>query len=256
MSSAPRLYVQNELSEGTAFALDEAQGKYIARVMRLGPGDTVRVFNGRDGEWVCTIDELTGKTVRLLPTEQTRPQGDLPERAPSLLFAPLKKSQTNFVVEKATELGVREICPVITARTQTRTVRTDRLSKIALEAAEQTERMDVPRVLEAVALERALEALEPEVAVLFCDEAGNDATQPWGGPSGRAEPMSEIVTALDASGVAILIGPEGGFSPDEQAMLRTYEGVHAVSLGPRILRAETAAIAALTLWQAICGDWT
>lgn len=255
MSSIPRLYVESDLSAGAAFDLEEGQAKYVARVMRLGVGDVVRVFNGRAGEWRCTIDAVTGKRVSVVPEEQMRAQTEPPLTAPRLLFAPLKKSQTDFVVEKVTELGVSQICPVMTARTQARNVRIDRLSKIALEAAEQTERMDVPDVLDVVGLEAALGALSPEVAVIFCDEAGNDADLPWGGQAGRAKPMVEVARDLETTAVAILIGPEGGFSPEEQAALRQRSGVHAVSLGPRILRAETAAVAALTLWQAIRGDW-
>lgn len=255
MSSIPRLYVESDLSAGTAFALEEGQAKYVARVMRLGVGDAVRVFNGRDGEWRCTIDGVTGKRVSVAPETQMREQAERAPTAPRLLFAPLKKTQTDFVVEKATELGVCQICPVITDRTQTRTVRIDRLSKIALEAAEQTERLDLPEIAEATGLETALVALGPDIAVIFCDEAGNDADQPWGGQAGRAKPMAEVARGLETKAVAILIGPEGGFSPEEQSALRQRAGVRAVSLGPRILRAETAAIAALTVWQAVCGDW-
>lgn len=256
MSSIPRLYVESDLSAGAAFDLEEGQAKYVARVMRLGVGDAVRVFNGRDGEWRCMIDAVTGKRVSVAPNMQMRAQTERPLTAPRLLFAPLKKTQTDFVVEKATELGVSQICPVMTERTQARNLRIDRLSKIALEAAEQTERMDVPDVLEAAGLEAALSALGPDVAIIFCDEAGNDADQPWGGQAGRAKPMADVARGLETTAVAILIGPEGGFSPAEQAALRQRAGVHAVSLGPRILRAETAAIAALTLWQAERGDWS
>lgn len=255
MSSAPRLYVETDLSQGSEFALDDGQSKYIARVMRLGVGDGVRVFNGRDGEWRCAIAETSGKTVRVRPEEMTRKQDDGDDAGPILLFAPLKKTQTDFVVEKATELGVSALHPVITERTQTRNVRTDRLSKIALEAAEQTERMDVPRVAEPVELMRAIENLDSEPPVIFCDEAGNDANKPWGGQSGRAAPMRDAVAPLAGGPIAILIGPEGGFSPAEQGSLRGRQNVLPVSLGPRILRAETAAISALTIWQALKGDW-
>ena len=135
-------------------------------------------------------------------------------------------------------------------------MRLDRFEKIALEASEQTERLDIPLLADALGLDAALESLPEGTALIFCDEAGDEADAPWGGQSGRAQPMAQVLEGLKGQAAAILIGPEGGFSPAERGFLRAREGTHPVSLGPRILRAETAAVAAMTLWQAMCGDWT
>ncbi len=255
MSSMPRLFVNSDLVEGEAFALDEGQANYLIRVMRLGLGDAARVFNGRHGEWRAEINKIEGRRAELTPVDQLRQQETNGCAQLTLLFAPVKKSETDFIVEKATELGAARIQPVITERTQTRTVRLDRFQKIALEAAEQTERLDLPDVSDATSLDAALAALPFGTALIFCDEAGDEAEAPWGGQSGRARPMAEILPALKGQPAAILIGPEGGFSPAERAHLRARASTHPVSLGPRILRAETAAVAAMTLWQALCGDW-
>jgi 16S rRNA (uracil1498-N3)-methyltransferase len=251
----PRLFVNTDLAAGAPFALDEDQSKYLTRVMRLGPGDPVRVFNGRDGEWRAEISKVEGRRADLTPVEHLRQQTEPGGALLTLLFAPVKKSETDFIVEKATELGAARIQPVITERTQTRTVRLDRFQKIALEAAEQTERLDLPEVRDAASLDAALAALAAGTAVIFCDEAGDEADAPWGGQAGRAAPMANVLGGLSDRPAAILIGPEGGFSASERNFLRGRADVFAVSLGPRILRAETAAIAAMTLWQALCGDW-
>ena len=255
MSSMPRLFVNAGLVAGEPFALDEAQANYLTRVMRLGTGDAARVFNGRDGEWRARISKAEGRRAEMTPVERLREQTGQGGAPLTLLFAPVKKSETDFIVEKATELGAAAIRPVITERTQTRTVRLDRFLKIALEAAEQTERLDLPDVADAVSLDTALAALPEGTVLIFCDEAGNDADAPWGGQAGRARPMAEMLPGIKGRSAAILIGPEGGFSPDERSHLRARADTYPVSLGPRILRAETAAVAAMTLWQAICGDW-
>lgn len=254
MSSIPRLFVHSDLSREGYAALDEAQGKYLTRVLRLGVGAPVRVFNGRDGEWDAVIDTVEGRSVLLKMKAERRGQESTPDLI--LLFAPLKKARTDYVVEKATELGVSLIQPVMTEYTQSARVRADRLQKIALEAAEQTERLDLPVVHEAAYLSAALDALEADCPVFYCDEAGDDPGAVWGGESGRAPAMVEVLKAHPARRGAILIGPEGGFSPSERASLRARENVHPVSLGPRILRAETAAVSAITLWQSVLGDWT
>ena len=255
MSSMPRLFVNSDLVVGTPFDLNEEQSKYLTRVMRLGVGDAARVFNGRDGEWRAEISAVAGRRAEMTPSEQLREQPTQVAAALTLLFAPVKKSETDFIVEKATELGAGFIQPVITERTQSRTVRLDRFEKIALEASEQTERLDLPLLADALGLDAALEALPPGMALIFCDEAGDEADAPWGGQSGRARPMADVLEGLNGHAAAILIGPEGGFSPAERGFLRAREGTHPVSLGPRILRAETAAVAAMALWQAMCGDW-
>jgi len=253
MGSVPRLYVLSDLRRDGYVALDDGQAKYLARVMRLSVGDPVRVFNGRDGEWRAEVDMVEGRSILVKAREQVRPQEAA--SALTLLFAPLKKTRTDFVVEKATELGVCRIQPVMTERTQAARVRADRLAKIAMEAAEQTERMDLPRVDEALPLADALASLLAADPVLYCDEAGDDPDAPWGGAGGRARPMLEVLQSLGGASGSVLVGPEGGFSPAERAMLRERAGVMPVSLGPRILRAETAVVAALALWQAVRGDW-
>ncbi len=235
--------------------MDDEQSNYVLRVLRLGPDGEVRLFNGRDGEWDAAISDALGRKAEVSPVSQRRVQPPAASPALSLLFAPVKKDETDLIVEKATELGAVRIRPVLTQRTQTRTVRLDRFRKIALEAAEQTERLDLPHIADAATLDSALYALPAGTAVIFCDEAGDEPVAPWGGDSGRAGPMGRVLVGLKGMDAAILIGPEGGFTREERAFLRGRADTFPVSLGPRILRAETAAIAAMALWQAVCGDW-
>ena len=255
MATIPRLYVDAPLAESGVIALDDEQSNYLLRVLRLEEGAPVRLFNGRDGEWGAAVRKVSGKRAEVIPTALTRKQPEDAGAGLILLFAPVKKDQTDLIIEKATELGAARMVPVLTERTQTRTVRIDRFRKIALEAAEQTERLDLPEIAEAVSLDAALDALPKGAAVIFCDEAGDEAEAPWGGQAGRARPMLEVVAGLKGRPAAILTGPEGGFTPAERAFLRGRAETYPVSLGPRILRAETAAISAMTLWQAVCGDW-
>jgi 16S rRNA (uracil1498-N3)-methyltransferase len=255
MSSMPRLFVAQDLVEGAAFPLDDAQANYLLRVLRLVADAPVRVFNGRDGEWEARIVDVHGKRASLTPERLVRPQPETPASAPVLLFAPVKKAETDFIVEKATELGAARISPVLTERTQTRTVRLDRFQKIVLEAAEQTERLDLPEVQDLQPLAKALDGLADGTVVIFCDERGDDENVPWGGDTGRAGPIADVLATLGDKPVAILIGPEGGFTPEERDWLRARDDSAPVSLGPRILRAETAAVAALSVWQALKGDW-
>lgn len=255
MATIPRLYVEAPLTEAGVIALDDEQSNYLLRVLRLEDGAHVRLFNGRDGEWLGEVKKASGKRAEASPVRQTRSQPGQIGTNLTLLFAPVKKDQTDLIIEKATELGAARMRPVLTERTQTRTVRADRFRKIALEAAEQTERLDLPEILDAASLDSALDALPEGTALIFCDEAGDEAEAPWGGEAGRARPVLEVLAGLKGRPAAILTGPEGGFTPAERAFLRGRAETYPVGLGPRILRAETAAIAAMTLWQAVCGDW-
>jgi 16S rRNA (uracil1498-N3)-methyltransferase len=253
MSATPRLYVAPDLAEGAEVTIEGDRAHYLTRVLRLGAGAPVRVFNGRDGEFDSTIVSAAKTSLRLGLTGQVRRQQSVPDLW--LLFAPLKKARTDFLIEKATELGAAEIRPVITERCDADSVRVDRLQRIAVEAAEQTERLDVPPVREAVKLAAVLTSWNPERILVYADEAGDEGEKPWGGEVGRAKPMAEVLENAGKGPAAILIGPEGGFSPTERQRLRSLPFVRPVGLGPRILRAETAAVAALTLWQAVSGDW-
>ena len=239
-----RLHVPQPLGPGAALAPTLDQSRYLTQVMRLKVGDDLRVFNGRDGEWRATVAEVLKKGVVLTAVEQVRPQTHPPDV--HLLIATVKKSALEFAVEKATELGAARIRLVVTARSQPQHLRLDRLDAIAEESAEQTGRLEVPPVDDPIKLDALLDGWDAPRRLMFCDETG-------GAPA---------VAALQAAGVgrspspwAILIGPEGGFTPEEGARLRALPFATAVSLGPRILRADTAASAALTLWQAAVGDW-
>jgi len=234
-----RLFVPPDLSIGAQIDLDEGQSRYLAAVMRLAVGDELLVFNGRDGEWRSAIATLGKRAVTLTAQAQVRPQDTGPDL--DLIIALVKRARLETIVEKAAELGARRVRPVITERTNADHTRVDRLQAIATEASEQTGRLDVPQVAEAVKLERLLADWEPGRRLLFCDEAGD------------AAPV--LQAGLAEGPWAILIGPEGGFSPKERDRLRALPYAVAVSLGPRILRADTAAISALTLWQAAVGDW-
>jgi 16S rRNA (uracil1498-N3)-methyltransferase len=249
----PRLYLESDIVAGTPLRLSREDSHYLISVMRRGEGDTIRIFNGRDGEWNSRVLEAHRKGAILDPVERVRNQSDTPDVW--LLFAPVKRQKTELIIEKATELGARRIQPVITRRTQADRSKPDRLRLIAKEAAEQTERLDLPQLEEPLKLGAVLETWDASRPIYYCDEAGDDDEARWGGANGRARPMLSELQVLDASSAALLIGPEGGFSAEERATLRALPFVHAVSLGPRILRAETAAIAAMTIWQSRCGDW-
>ena len=233
-----RLHVTPELSPGAVVAPTVDQSRYLTQVMRLKLHDELLVFNGRDGEWRCVIVDILKKGVVLRAEEQTRPQTHGPDL--ELIVAVIKKSRVETIVEKAAELGAARVRLTVTQRTNVDHVRLDRLDAIAIEAAEQTGRLDVPTVDDPQKLAAILDAWDPARRLMFCDETG-------GAPVGGA--------VNDAGPWAILIGPEGGFSPEERDRLRGLSFTTAVSLGPRILRADTAAIAAMTLWQAAIGDW-
>ncbi|MGB3247304.1 MAG: 16S rRNA (uracil(1498)-N(3))-methyltransferase [Sulfitobacter sp.] len=239
MSGKIRLYVEHPLGVGQSVPLDRGQAHYLFGVMRQSTGAEVTLFNGVDGEWNATVAEA-GKRGGVL---HCLAQMDILRMPPDLwlLFAPIKKARTDFIVEKATEMGARRIVPVMTEFTNSGRVQRDRLQAHAVEAAEQCGGTFVPEVAEAVKFGALLDRWEDGRGIMFCDEA-------LAGGSSRLE--SDL-----AAPAAILIGPEGGFSASERKRLATFEQAHAVSLGPRILRADTAAVAAMTLWQKELGDW-
>ena len=255
MSVAPRLYLDMTFQSGAELELDKDASHYLVTVMRRKPGDEVRVFNGRDGEWRADVAVAHKRAAILQIRAQTRLQSAAPDMA--VYFAPVKKQRTDFIVEKATELGAASVTAVMTARTTAERVRTERLSALVREAAEQTERLDLPAVNEPVALTQLLKSWDGERRLIFADEAGEAEDAPWGGDSGRAQPIAQALAAFarPAGKWALLIGPEGGFAPEERALLRAQPFVVPVSLGPRILRADTALAAALSVWQAVLGDW-
>ncbi|MFC4667831.1 16S rRNA (uracil(1498)-N(3))-methyltransferase [Seohaeicola nanhaiensis] len=239
MAAKIRLYVEHDLAQGQSVDLSRDQTHYLFGVMRLGVGDSVLAFNGRQGEWLATVAEAGKRGGTLTIAEQTRPQADPPDLW--LLFAPIKKARTDFIVEKAVELGVARIQPVMTEFTNSERVRQDRLQAHAVEAAEQCGATHLPEVAEAARLERLLADWPADRALIFCDEGAA------GTPAG--------LDGLAPGPAAVLIGPEGGFSDTERARLARLPFARTLSLGPRILRADTAAVAALVLWQARLGDW-
>ncbi|MEL7487246.1 MAG: 16S rRNA (uracil(1498)-N(3))-methyltransferase [Pseudomonadota bacterium] len=252
------LDVDAALREGETIALPEARVHYLRNVMRRSVGDRIRVFNHEAGEFDAEISAL-GKKAGDVTMGALRRAPRPAMTALHLLVAQVKRSPMETIIQKATELGVERIQPLITDRTNASGFNRDRCAAIALEAAEQCERLSVPAVLERRSLADMLDRDfdDPKMGVLFCDEAGDDETAPWGGDAGRAAPMLNAIRdmASPPSSAAVLIGPEGGFSPQERRRLRETPNVFPVSLGPRILRADTAVVAALTLWQAACGDW-
>lgn len=235
-----RLYIPQPLSAGAALAPTLDQSRYLTQVMRLKAGDPLLVFNGKDGEWRCVVAEVLKKGVVLRAEEKVRDQITPPDV--HLLIAVVKKAALEFAVEKATELGAARIDLVLTARTQPHHVRMDRLAAIAEESAEQTGRLDVPGVEAPRRLAEVLDGWGAGRRLMFCDETGG-------------APALKALAEAGEGPWAILIGPEGGFSPEERERLRALPFTTAVSLGPRVLRADTAATTALTLWQAAVGDW-
>ncbi len=236
-----RLYVTAELSAGASVALDRDQARYLFSVMRLVVGDDVLLFNGADGEWRARIIAARKKDGVLEAVEQTKVQMSPPDLW--LMFAPIKKARTDFIAEKATEMGARRVMPVFTRHTNSDRVNAERLAAHCVEAAEQCGLVAVPDVLGPQALEKVLADWPGDRRLMFCDETavGGDA--------------AEALRRAGGDKWGILIGPEGGFSADEITRLRALPFATPVSLGPRILRADTAAVAALTIWQATLGDW-
>jgi len=240
-----RLFVEAGLTAGSEVPLDEAQAHYLRHVMRRADGAPLLLFNGRDGEWAAELALRGKKGAAAQVTEQTRLQAGEPDVW--LCFAPVKRARIDYIAEKATELGVAVLQPVLTQHTAVERVNVERLRANAVEAAEQTERLSVPEVRGPLDLMRMLGEWPAERRLLMCDETG-------GGP-----PIAEVLGGLDDAARAapwgIVIGPEGGFASAELTALRRMKDVTAVGLGPRILRADTAALAALACWQALVGDW-
>ena len=243
---SPRLFVADALESGLEVELDRGQANYLVNVLRLKPGAQVLVFNGRDGEWRAGLVLAGKKSVRLAIGEQTRPQpapGNL-----HYLFAPLKHARLDYTVQKAVEMGASRLQPVITRHTQVQRVNLERMRANAIEAAEQCGILVIPEIAEPLALDAFVRGWAPERLLVFCDEAAE-----------VKDPVAALSTAradaLAPTPVTLLIGPEGGFAEDERAALMALPNVLRLALGPRILRADTAAVAALTLVQAVLGDW-
>jgi 16S rRNA (uracil1498-N3)-methyltransferase len=239
MDAKIRLYVEHPLGSGQSVPLDRAQAHYLFGVMREGLGAQILLFNGRDGEWRAEVTDAGKRAGEVQCQEQTKTLQMPPDLW--LCFAPIKKARTDFIVEKATEMGAARILPVQTEFTNSGRIQRDRLQAHAVEAAEQCGGTCVPEVAEMVRFGRLMDSWDPARRIMFCDEAlAHGAPAHLTGASGPW---------------AIFIGPEGGFSERERAKLTALEQTVAVSLGPRILRADTAAVAAMTVWQQACGDW-
>jgi 16S rRNA (uracil1498-N3)-methyltransferase len=235
--SLPRLFVRETLSPGAHVDLDPSQANYLNNVLRLRAGCELLTFDGRSGEWLARIVTAGRKRTTVSIERQTREPETIPDLW--LAFAPVKRAQVDWMVEKATELGIARLIPVVTQRTMVERVKLERLEAIAIEAAEQCGRTRLPELAEPVQLSKLL--LEPRESrrLYFADENG-------GAPAAQAFVPGPAM---------ILTGPEGGFTDEERARIRACDNVAAISLGPRILRAETAALAAIAAWMAVAGDW-
>jgi 16S rRNA (uracil1498-N3)-methyltransferase len=237
----PRLHVEARLAAGEVVALDHARTHYLRQVLRREVGAEIQLFNGRDGEWAALIARFARNDAELTVVSQTRAQAASPDLW--LLFAPLKRERIDILAEKATELGCRTIWPVFTQHTATTRVNVERLTAHALEAAEQTERLDLPEIRGPRKLGEVLETWSPARRLIVCAEFG------------RAAPIADALSRMKPEGgFAVLTGPEGGFHRSELDALGKLPFVTPVGLGPRVLRADTAALAALACWQAILGD--
>ena len=239
--TSERLFIADDLAAGLSVELSQQQAHYLTNVLRLKPGTKLLVFNGRDGEWQAALLESRKRTAVLAIEHQTRPQ----EQGPDLdyLFAPLKRTRLDYMVQKATEMGVRRLRPVITERTIAERVNSERMLANVIEAAEQCGILRIPDVQPPEHLDKALAAADPKRTLIFCDEGAT-----------VANPVAALAEARRGP-VTVLIGPEGGFDPAERATLIARPNVVRLSLGPRIMRADTAAVAALALVNATLGDW-
>ena len=238
---SPRLHVDADLAGDQAVAATPVQANYLLNVLRLSEGDTVLAFNGRDGEWRCTLRKPAKKKLDLDPVAQTRAQTPAPDL--HYLFAPLKHARLDYMVQKAVEMGAGTLQPVMTQHVQASRINVDRMRANAIEAAEQCGILSIPACGEPTGFGRLLAGWDASRRLVFCDER-EDAQSPI-----------ETLRSMPPSPLALLVGPEGGFSEDERATLRRLPFVTVISLGPRILRADTAAVAALAVIQAAIGDW-
>ncbi len=236
-----RLFVEGRLSDGASIECTKDQAHYLGNVMRLRSGDAILAFNGRDGEWLAEIGAMRRNDCELLARKRLREQTGGPDI--HYLFAPLKKARLDFMVQKATELGVAALRPVMTRRTVAERVKIERMRANVIEAAEQCGVLRVPEIFEPEKLDKILSEWPPERALVFADEA-----------AAIASPL-DALAKLPPGPAALLIGPEGGFAEDERQALLKMRFVHAISLGPRVMRADTAAVAALALMNAVIGDW-
>ena len=238
---SPRLFVDAPLEAGGTVALERAQAHYLSHVLRLTSGDSVLVFNGRDGEWSAIL-EGGGKRTSLVVDAKTRQQTVVADL--HYLFAPLKAARLDYMVQKAVEMGVSRLAPVLTRHGQVTRVNLERMRANAIEAAEQCGILALPEIAEPMPLSRYLADRDPARLLVFCDEDAD-----------AANPAAALAKASAPSGLAVLVGPEGGFAEDERAALVKQPNVVRLSLGPRILRADTAAVAALAVVQTALGDW-
>jgi 16S rRNA (uracil1498-N3)-methyltransferase len=236
-----RLYVDAALDDGVRLTPSPEQAHYLLHVMRARAGDMLSLFNGRDGEWRAEIADVTKRSCTLVCHAQSGRQQGVPDLW--LVFAPIKKTPTDYLVQKATELGAAVLQPVFTRRTIVGRVNLDRMRANAIEAAEQSGRTNVPEIREPLPLEKLLAQWPPNRELFFCDEAGD------------AQPIAMALQVAGTGPSAILTGPEGGFDPKERAAIRALAKAAPVTLGERILRADTAALAALAVFQALKGDW-
>lgn len=239
---APRLFVEAPLASGAQVACSSEQANYLLNVMRLGDGEAIRMFNGRDGEWLARLAREGKRRLVLEVAGQLRAQAAGPDI--DYLFAPLKRARLDYMVQKATEMGVARLRPVLTRHTTPERVNLERMRANVIEAAEQCGILRVPEVGEPQRLDAVLSSWDPVRRLVFCDEAAE-----------VRNPAAALATLIPATPLAVLIGPEGGFSAEERASLLARPYTLRLSLGPRVMRADTAAIAALALVNAIVGDW-
>jgi 16S rRNA (uracil1498-N3)-methyltransferase len=240
-ATSQRLFVEAGLKPGHAITCTADQANYLKNVLRMRTGETVLVFNGRHGEWRTTLTESGKRGVTLVVETQTRAQSQGPDI--DYVFAPLKRARLDYMVQKATELGVARLRPVLTRYTVAERVNGERMRANAIEAAEQCGILHVPEMFEPIKLTALLDAWDPARRLLYCDES-----------AAIANPVTTL-SAIATGPLAVLIGPEGGFSPEERERLVAQPYVVALSLGPRVMRADTAAVAALALVNAVLGDW-